>query len=361
MARVFNFSAGPSMLPESVLSRAAAEIMDYHGSGQSVMEMSHRSKVFEEIMDEAQNLFRSVLSVPDNYDILFLQGGASTQFAAIPLNLLNGSGKADYMLTGQFSTKAYKEACKYGDIRVVASSKDKTFSYIPDCSDLPISEDADYVYICENNTIYGTKFKTLPNTKGKPLVADVSSCFLSEPVDVTKYGVIYGGVQKNIGPAGVVIVIIREDLITEDVLPGTPTMLRYKIHADADSLYNTPPAYGIYICGKVFKWLKKMGGLEAMKERNEKKAKILYDYLDESKLFKGTVRKEDRSLMNVPFITGNEELDAKFVKEAKEAGFENLKGHRTVGGMRASVYNAMPMEGCVKLVEFMKKFEEENS
>ena len=361
MARVFNFSAGPSMLPESVLSRAAAEIMDYHGSGQSVMEMSHRSKVFEEIMDEAQNLFRSVLSVPDNYDILFLQGGASTQFAAIPLNLLNGSGKADYMLTGQFSTKAYKEACKYGDIRVVASSKDKTFSYIPDCSDLPISEDADYVYICENNTIYGTKFKTLPNTKGKPLVADVSSCFLSEPVDVTKYGVIYGGVQKNIGPAGVVIVIIREDLITEDVLPGTPTMLRYKIHADADSLYNTPPAYGIYICGKVFKWLKKMGGLEAMKERNEKKAKILYDYLDESKLFKGTVRKEDRSLMNVPFITGNEELDAKFVKEAKEAGFENLKGHRTVGGMRASIYNAMPIEGVEKLVEFMKKFEAENA
>ena len=361
MARVFNFSAGPSMLPESVLSRAAAEIMDYHGSGQSVMEMSHRSKAFEEIMDEAQNLFRSVLSVPDNYDILFLQGGASTQFAAIPLNLLNGSGKADYMLTGQFSTKAYKEACKYGDIRVVASSKDKTFSYIPDCSDLPISEDADYVYICENNTIYGTKFKTLPNTKGKPLVADVSSCFLSEPVDVTKYGVIYGGVQKNIGPAGVVIVIIREDLITEDVLPGTPTMLRYKIHADADSLYNTPPAYGIYICGKVFKWLKKMGGLEVMKQRNEEKAKILYDYLDSSKLFKGTVVPEDRSLMNVPFVTGDKEMDAKFVKEATEAGLVNLKGHRTVGGMRASIYNAMPKAGVEALVAFMKKFEEENA
>jgi len=361
MARVFNFSAGPSMLPESVLSRAAAEIMDYHGSGQSVMEMSHRSKVFEEIMDEAQNLFRSVLSVPDNYDILFLQGGASTQFAAIPLNLLNGSGKADYMLTGQFSTKAYKEACKYGDIRVVASSKDKTFSYIPDCSDLPVSEDADYVYICENNTIYGTKFKELPNTKGKTLVADVSSCFLSEPVDVTKYGVIYGGVQKNIGPAGVVIVIIREDLITEDVLPGTPTMLKYKTHADADSLYNTPPAYGIYICGKVFKWLKKMGGLSAMKEKNEKKAKLLYDFLDESKLFKGTVVKEDRSLMNVPFVTGDKDLDAKFVAEAKEAGLENLKGHRTVGGMRASIYNAMPYEGVEALVAFMKKFEEENA
>jgi len=276
----------------------------------------------------------------------------------IPMNLMKNR-VADYIVTGQWAKKAYQEASLYGKANKIASSEDKTFSYIPDCSDLPISEDADYVYICENNTIYGTKFKTLPNTKGKPLVADV--CFLSEPVDVTKYGVIYGGVQKNIGPAGVVIVIIREDLITEDVLPGTPTMLRYKIHADADSLYNTPPAYGIYICGKVFKWLKKMGGLEAMKERNEKKAKILYDYLDESKLFKGTVRKEDRSLMNVPFITGNEELDAKFVKEAKEAGFENLKGHRTVGGMRASIYNAMPIEGVEKLVEFMKKFEAENA
>ena len=298
------------------------------------------------------------MNIPDNYKVLFLQGGASQQFAMIPMNLMKNR-VADYIVTGQWAKKAYQEASLYGKANKIASSEDKTFSYIPDCSDLPISEDADYVYICENNTIYGTKFKTLPNTKGKPLVADVSSCFLSEPVDVTKYGVIYGGVQKNIGP--VVIVIIREDLITEDVLPGTPTMLRYKIHADADSLYNTPPAYGIYICGKVFKWLKKMGGLEAMKERNEKKAKILYDYLDESKLFKGTVRKEDRSLMNVPFITGNEELDAKFVKEAKEAGFENLKGHRTVGGMRASIYNAMPIEGVEKLVEFMKKFEAENA
>ena len=361
MARVFNFSAGPSMLPESVLSRAAAEIMDYHGSGQSVMEMSHRSKVFEEIMDEAQNLFRSVLSVPDNYDILFLQGGASTQFAAIPLNLLNGSGKADYMLTGQFSTKAYKEACKYGDIRVVASSKDKTFSYIPDCSDLDISEDADYVYICENNTIYGTKFKKLPNTKGKTLVADVSSCFLSEPVDVSKYGIIYGGVQKNIGPAGMVISIIREDLITDDVLEGTPTMLKFKTQADAGSLYNTPNCYCIYVCGKVFKWLKKMGGLEEMQRRNIEKAKILYDFLDQSKLFKGTVVPEDRSLMNVPFVTGDKDMDAKFVKEAKEAGLVNLKGHRTVGGMRASIYNAMPKEGVEALVAFMKKFEEENA
>ena len=360
MARVYNFSAGPAVLPEEVLQEAADEMLDYRGTGMSVMEMSHRSKAYDTIIKEAEADLRELMNIPDNYKVLFLQGGASQQFAMIPMNLMKNR-VADYIVTGQWAKKAYQEASLYGKANKIASSEDKTFSYIPDCSDLPISEDADYVYICENNTIYGTKFKTLPNTKGKPLVADVSSCFLSEPVDVTKYGVIYGGVQKNIGPAGVVIVIIREDLITEDVLPGTPTMLRYKIHADADSLYNTPPAYGIYICGKVFKWLKKMGGLEAMKERNEKKAKILYDYLDESKLFKGTVRKEDRSLMNVPFITGNEELYAKFVKEAKEAGFENLKGHRTVGGMRASIYNAMPIEGVEKLVEFMKKFEAENA
>ena len=360
MARVYNFSAGPSVLTEEVLQEAADEMLDYRGTGMSVMEMSHRSKAYDTIIKEAEADLRELMNIPDNYTVLFMQGGASQQFAMIPINLMKNR-VADYIVTGQWAKKAYQEASLYGKANKIASSEDKTFSYIPDCSDLPISEDADYVYICENNTIYGTKFKTLPNTKGKPLVADVSSCFLSEPVDVTKYGVIYGGVQKNIGPAGVVIVIIREDLITEDVLPGTPTMLRYKIHADADSLYNTPPAYGIYICGKVFKWLKKMGGLEAMKERNEKKAKILYDYLDESKLFKGTVRKEDRSLMNVPFITGNEELDAKFVKEAKEAGFENLKGHRTVGGMRASIYNAMPIEGVEKLVEFMKKFEAENA
>ena len=360
MARVYNFSAGPAVLPEEVLQEAADEMLDYRGTGMSVMEMSHRSKAYDTIIKEAEADLRELMNIPDNYKVLFLQGGASQQFAMIPMNLMKNR-VADYIVTGQWAKKAYQEASLYGKANKIASSEDKTFSYIPDCSDLPISEDADYVYICENNTIYGTKFKTLPNTKGKPLVADVSSCFLSEPVDVTKYGVIYGGVQKNIAPAGVVIVIIREDLITEDVLPGTPTMLRYKIHADADSLYNTPPAYGIYICGKVFKWLKKMGGLEAMKERNEKKAKILYDYLDESKLFKGTVRKEDRSLMNVPFITGNEELDAKFVKEAKEAGFENLKGHRTVGGMRASIYNAMPIEGVEKLVEFMKKFEAENA
>ena len=299
------------------------------------------------------------MNIPDNYKVLFLQGGASQQFAMIPMNLMKNK-VADYIVTGQWAKKAFQEAKIYGTANKIASSEDKTFSYIPDCSDLPVSEDADYVYICENNTIYGTKFKTLPNTKGKPLVADVSSCFLSEPVDVSKYGLIYGGVQKNVGPAGVVIVIIREDLITEDTLPGTPTMLKYKIHADNESLYNTPPAYGIYICGKVFKWLKKLGGLEAMKELNEKKAAVLYDYLDESKLFKGTVVKEDRSLMNVPFVTGDEELDAKFVKEAKAAGFENLKGHRSVGGMRASIYNAMPIEGVQKLVEFMKDFEARN-
>ena len=360
MARVYNFSAGPAVLPEEGLEEAADEMLDYRGTGMSVMEMSHRSKAYQAIIDEAEKDLRELMNIPDNYKVLFLQGGASQQFAMIPMNLMKNK-VADYIVTGQWAKKAYQEAQIYGKANKIASSEDKTFSYIPDCSDLPISEDADYVYICENNTIYGTKFKTLPNTKGKTLVADVSSCFLSEPVDVTKYGVIYGGVQKNIGPAGVVIVIIREDLITEDTLPGTPTMLKYKTHADNGSMYNTPPAYGIYICGKVFKWIKKMGGLQAMKERNEAKAKVLYDFLDQSKLFKGTVRKEDRSLMNVPFITGNEELDAKFVKEAKEAGFENLKGHRTVGGMRASIYNAMPIEGVQKLVEFMKKFEEENA
>jgi len=360
MSRVYNFSAGPAVLPEEVLKEAAAEMLDYNGTGMSVMEMSHRSKAYEEIIQGAEQDLRDLMNIPDNYKVLFLQGGASQQFAMIPMNLMKNK-VADYIITGQWAKKAYQEAQMYGKANAIASSADETFSYIPDCSDLPISEDADYVYICENNTIYGTKFKELPNTKGKTLVSDVSSCFLSEPVDVTKYGVIYGGVQKNIGPAGVVIVIIREDLITEDTLPGTPTMLKYKIHADNASLYNTPPAYGIYICGKVFKWLKKMGGLEAMKKRNEEKAKILYDFLDNSKMFKGTVRKEDRSLMNVPFVTGDADLDAKFVKEAKAAGLENLKGHRSVGGMRASIYNAMPKEGVEALVAFMKKFEEENT
>ena len=360
MSRVYNFSAGPAVLPEEVLREAADEMMDYRGCGMSVMEMSHRSKVFDQIIKEAEADLRDLMQIPDNYKVLFLQGGASQQFAAIPMNLMKNR-KAGYIVTGQWAKKAFAEAKMYGEAVELASSADETFSYIPDCSDLAIPEDLDYVYICENNTIYGTKYKTLPNTKGHTLVADVSSCFLSEPVDVSKYGVIYGGVQKNIGPAGVVIAIIREDLITDDVLPGTPTMLKYKTQADAESLYNTPPCYGIYICGKVFKWLKKMGGLSAMKERNEEKAKILYDFLDESKLFKGTVRKEDRSLMNVPFVTGNADLDAKFVAEAKAAGLENLKGHRSVGGMRASIYNAMPKEGVEALVAFMKKFEEENA
>ena len=360
MSRVYNFSAGPAVLPEEVLKEAAAEMLDYKGTGMSVMEMSHRSKAYQAIIDEAEADLRDLMNIPDNYKVLFLQGGASQQFAAVPMNLMK-NGVADYIITGAWAKKAYQEAKMYGKANAIASSADKTFSYIPDCSDLPISEDADYVYICENNTIYGTKFHQLPNTKGKDLVSDVSSCFLSEPVDVTQYGMLYGGVQKNIGPAGVVIAIIREDLIREDVLPGTPTMLRYKTHADNGSMYNTPPAYGIYICGKVFKWLKKMGGLVAMKAHNEKKAAILYDYLDGSSMFHGTVEKKDRSLMNVPFVTGNAELDAKFVKEAEAAGLVNLKGHRSVGGMRASIYNAMPIAGVEALVAFMRKFEQENS
>ncbi len=360
MSRVYNFSAGPAVLPEEVLKEAAAEMMDYKGTGMSVMEMSHRSKAYQAIIDEAEADLRELMNIPENYKVLFLQGGASQQFAMIPMNLMK-NGVADYIITGQWAKKAYQEAQMYGKANAIASSADKTFSYIPDCSDLPISEDADYVYICENNTIYGTKFWQLPNTKGKLLVSDVSSCFLSEPVDVTKYGMLYGGVQKNIGPAGVVIAIIREDLISEDVRPGTPTMLRYKTHADNGSMYNTPPAYGIYICGKVFKWLKKMGGLEAIQAHNQKKAAILYQFLDGSKLFHGTVEKKDRSLMNVPFVTGDKELDAKFIKEAEAAGFVNLKGHRSVGGMRASIYNAMPVEGVEKLVAFMAEFEKNNS
>ena len=358
MSRVYNFSAGPAVLPEEVLKEAQEEMLDYRGCGMSVMEMSHRSKVFQNIIDEAEADLRDLMGIPSNYKVLFLQGGASLQFSMIPMNLMK-NGVADYIVTGQWAKKAYAEAQKYGKANKIASSEDKTFSYIPDCSDLPISPDADYVYICENNTIYGTKYKKLPNTKGKTLVADVSSCFLSEPVNVSDYGIIYGGVQKNIGPAGMVISIVRDDLITDNVLPGTPTMMKFKTHADAGSLYNTPNCYCIYMCGKVFKWLKKMGGLEVMKQRNEEKAKLLYDFLDQSKLFKGTVVPEDRSLMNVPFITGNADLDAKFVKESKEAGLENLKGHRTVGGMRASIYNAMPKEGVEALVAFMKKFEEE--
>ena len=360
MSKVYNFSAGPAVLPEAVLKEAQAEMLDYRGCGMSVMEMSHRSPVFDEIIKEAESDIRELLNIPDNYKVLFLQGGASLQFAMIPMNLMKNK-VADYIVTGQWAKKAFQEGAIYGKANKIATSEDETFSYIPDCSDLPISEDADYVYICENNTIYGTKFKELPNTKGKLLISDVSSCFLSEPMDISKYGIVFGGVQKNIGPAGMVIAIVREDLITDDVLPGTPTMMKYKTQSDAGSLYNTPNCYCIYMCGKVFKWIKNMGGLEAMKAHNEKKAKILYDFLDSSKLFKGTVVKEDRSLMNVPFVTGSDELDAKFVKEAKAAGLENLKGHRSVGGMRASIYNAMPIKGVETLVSFMKKFEEENA
>ncbi|NMM64110.1 3-phosphoserine/phosphohydroxythreonine transaminase [Clostridium sp. P21] len=359
MLRVYNFAAGPATLPEEVLKEAAAEMLDYKGTGMSVMEMSHRSKAFEEIIVDAEKTLRDIMNIPDNYKVLFLQGGGSQQFAMIPMNLMKNK-VADYIKTGQWSKKAIAEAKMYGKVNVIASSEDKNFTYLPDLKNLKISDDADYVYICHNETVHGLKYNDIPETGDKILVADMSSDILSEPVDVTKYGLIFAGVQKNIGPAGVVVVIIREDLLTDDVLPGTPTMLRYKIHADNKSLYNTPPAYGIYICGKVFKLVQKLGGLEAMKKRNEEKATILYDYLDSSDMFKGTVEKKDRSLMNVPFVTASAELDAKFVKEAKAAGFDNLKGHRTVGGMRASIYNAMPMEGVKALVEFMKKFESEN-
>ena len=361
MARVFNFSAGPSMLPESVLNRAAAEILDYKGSGQSVMEMSHRSKVYDAIIVEAQKLFREVLGIPDNYKVLFLQGGASTQFAAIPLNFMNGSKKADYVLTGQFSTKAYKEACKVtdGDVLAVASSKDKTFTYIPKLTKADFRSDADYAYICFNNTIYGTRWNYIPDTGDVPLFADVSSCFLSEPMDVTKFGLIYGGAQKNIAPAGLTVVIVREDLLG-NAPENIPTMLDYKVMADNDSMYNTPPCWSIYMCKLVLEWIESIGGLEAMKLHNEKKAAILYDYLDSSKMFNNPVVKEDRSIMNVTFVTESDELNAKFVADAAAAGFVNLKGHRSVGGMRASIYNAMPIEGVEKLVEFMAAFEKNN-
>lgn len=359
MGRVYNFSAGPAVLPEEVLREAQEEMLDYRGCGMSVMEMSHRSKIFDDLIHETEADLRELMQIPDNYKVLFLQGGASLQFSMIPMNLMKNR-VADYIVTGQWAKKAWQEAQKYGQANKIASSEDKTFSYIPDCSDLPISENADYVYICENNTIYGTKFKKLPNTKGKTLVADVSSCFLSEPVNVSDYGIIYGGVQKNIGPAGMVISIIRDDLITDDVMEFTPAMMKFKTHADAGSMYNTPNCYCIYMCGKVFKWIKRTGGLAVMKERNEAKAKVLYDFLDSSRMFHGTVVKEDRSLMNVPFVTGDKELDAKFVKEAQRAGFVNLKGHRTVGGMRASIYNAMPAQGVDELVSFMKEFEEAN-
>ena len=360
MSRVYNFAAGPATLPVEVLQEAADEMLDYRGCGLGVMEMSHRSKDYDKIITDAKQDLIDLMGIPENYEVLFLQGGASLQFAAIPMNLMKNR-VADYIVTGQWAKKAFQEGQIYGDVKKVATSEDKTFSYIPDCSDLPIRDNADYVYICENNTIYGTKFHTLPDTKGKDLVADQSSMFLSEPCDVSRYGLIYAGAQKNIGPAGVVVVIIRKDLIREDVLPGTPTLMKYKIQADNGSLYNTPPAYGIYICGKVFKWLKAMGGLEAMKAHNEKKAAILYDFLDQSRMFRGTVEKGSRSLMNVPFVTDSDELNAKFIAEATAAGMVQLKGHRTVGGMRASIYNAMPIEGVQALVDFMDKFEKENA
>ena len=360
MARVYNFSAGPAVLPEEVLSSAAAEMLDYQGTGMSVMEMSHRSAAFKGIIETAEQDIRDLMNIPDNYRVLFLQGGATQQFAAIPMNLMQNK-VADYIVSGNWSKKAFKEAKLYGDARCIASSEDENFTYVPDVDGLTFGPDADYVYICQNETVYGNRYTKLPETGDIPLVSDVSSMFLSEPMDVSKYGLIYGGVQKNVGPAGVVIVIVRDDLIREDVLPFTPTIMRYKTQADAGSLSNTPPCYGIYMCGKVFQWLKGLGGLEAMQKLNEEKAAILYDYLDQSKLFSGTAKKEFRSLMNVPFVTGNPELDAKFIAEAKAAGIENIKGHRSVGGMRASIYNAMPKAGVEALVQFMDKFERENA
>ncbi len=360
MARVYNFSAGPSMLPESVLKKAASEMLDYEGSGQSVMEMSHRSKTFDKIIKDAEALLREIMNIPDNYKVLFLQGGGSTQFAMVALNLMNKNNKADYIITGQWAKKAFQEASRYGDAKAVASSADKTFTYIPKTDRSMFREDADYVYICLNNTIYGTVYHELPDTGDIPLVADISSCICSEPLDVSKFGLLFAGAQKNMAGAGLTIAIVREDLIG-NAMDITPTMLNYKTQADADSLYNTPPCYSIYIAKLVLEWIKNdIGGLEKMKELNAKKAKLLYDFLDSSELFKGTVVPEDRSLMNVPFVTGDADLDAKFVKAATEAGFVNIKGHRTVGGMRASIYNAMPYEGVEALVEFMKKFEAEN-
>ncbi len=357
MSRVYNFSAGPSVLPEAVLKTAAAEMMDYKGSGQSVMEMSHRSKVYDGIIKECEALLREIMEIPDNYKVLFLQGGASSQFAMIPLNLMTKSGKADYVVTGQWAKKAAKEAARYGNVNIVASSEDKTFSYIPKLDKSTFTPDADYFHICMNNTIYGTVYNELPETGDVPLVADISSCILSKPMDVSRFGVLYAGAQKNMAPAGLTVAIVREDLIgnAQDI---TPTMFNYQTHADNDSMFNTPPCYTIYVAKLVLEWIKnEVGGLDKMYELNLKKANLLYDYLDSSKLFKGTVVKEDRSLMNVPFVTGSDELDAEFIKACTEAGIVNIKGHRSVGGMRASIYNAMPIEGVEKLIEVMKEFE----
>ena len=359
MSRVYNFSAGPSMLPEEVLKKAAAEMLDYQGSGQSVMEMSHRSKVYDAIIKDAQRLLREVMNIPDNYKVLFLQGGASSQFAAVPMNLMTKSGKADYVLSGQFSTKAYKEAARYGDCKVVASSKEDNFSHIPALDPKEFRPDADYFHICLNNTIYGTVWHQLPDTGDVPLVADISSCILSRPMDVSKFGLLYAGAQKNVAPAGLTIVIVREDLLG-NAMDITPTMFNYQVMADNDSMYNTPPCWPIYICKLVLEWIQSIGGLEEMERRNVRKAQLLYDFLDASSLFQGCAEKDSRSIMNVTFVTGAKDLDATLVKEAEATGFVNLKGHRSVGGMRASIYNAMPEEGIQKLVDFMKKFEAEN-
>ncbi len=358
--RVYNFSAGPATMPVEVLEEVRDEMLNYRGSGMCVMEMSHRSKVYQQIIDEAEADLRTLMNIPDNYKVLFIQGGATLQFAAIPINLCK-NGVFDYIVTGNWSKKAAAEAKKYGKVNIVASSEDRNYSYIPDCSDLPIDEDADYVYICENETIHGTTYPVLPNTKGKILVSDQSSMFLSKPCNVSDYGLIYGGVQKNVGPAGLAIVIIREDLIREDIDPKCPIYLRYDTHANNGSMYNTPNCWAIYVCGKVFKYLLKNGGLEAMAKRNEEKAKVMYDFLDSSKMFKGTVEKKDRSLMNIPFVTGDKDKDAAVVAATKAAGFDNLKGHKSVGGLRASIYNAMPKEGVEALVEFLKKYEAENA
>lgn len=360
MDRVYNFSAGPSVLPVEVLEKASKQMLNYNGSGQSVMEMSHRSKLFTDIIEESERLLRSIMDIPENYKVLFLQGGASSQFAMVPLNLMNKNNKADFVITGQWANKAYKEASRYGNTRIIASSKDKTFSYIPKLNEDEFTKDADYFHICLNNTIYGTKFYTLPNTGSVPLVADVSSCILSEPIDISKFGVLYAGAQKNMGPAGLTVVIIREDLIG-NAFEFTPTMFNYKTHVEAKSLFNTPPCYCIYILGLVLKWIRdNIGSLDNMKKINEEKAALIYDFLDSSKIFKATVNKEDRSIMNIPFITGNAELDAKFVREAQSNNIVNIKGHRSVGGMRASIYNAMPIDGVKALVGFMEKFEKEN-
>ena len=357
--RTYNFSAGPATMPESVLEEVASEVMNYRGAGMGVMEMSHRSNVYQTIIDEAEQDLRDVMGIPDNYKVLFIQGGATLQFAMIPMNLMK-NGVADYVVTGAWSKKAFAEAKKFGKANKVASSEDRNFSYVPDCSDLPIDENADYVYICENETIHGTTFNKLPNTKGKILVSDQSSMFLSKPCNVADYGMIYAGVQKNVGPAGMVVVIIREDLIRDDLNDTLPLYMNYKTHADAQSMYNTPNTWGIYVCGKVFKYLKSIGGLSAMDKLNQDKAAVLYDYLDGSKMFTGTVENQFRSLMNIPFVTDSKELDAKVVAATKEAGFQNLKGHASVGGLRASTYNAMPKEGVEALVDFLKKFEAEN-